>query len=586
MAATNEIQIAKQKLQLITRATNISQIVYVDDFFEARFDVEVVIAWLNGVPEHQTADLQKTLPGINLDTPFEVWTHDLRVFWEGLPPERQREVALSISAIIGTRFSQDYQVVTRLSDYFPRKIAPHTLSPSEWIQQRDHILETATPESKVLCIFDQDLSEAAGFQSNGSRSGIGLLKDLIDQGKTESVVCCLLTHTITSLENEMTAWRALAQENELNLYQFLPLAKIRLSDNESPLLFADGIKKSILNLYCEKWKQAAVQVINTSTQKAISKIMDVDVYDFDYMIFQISLKEGIWEIESLIRLFQIFHRDEIRELVLDSQISNEFNTLIKNSRPISGIEIDQKLCHHTPKVRPIRRKELYEASSLIRHTPIELGDIFVSSKKQSTFIMLGQPCDLMVRSIGKYAGKRTNDHLSVPILPFRRITAEECKNKPPHHWKTHALLRYFYEDSNDVVELAFSEAEWIEVTILDLSVLDPDGKCCINLNHIPLIPDICTIGWKTRLEGIITHFLDDNNRLISIHNHVKRIRNQQTKNLVQNALIFSQAYSKGIFDFGLQRIARFRHPGSDQLLKIFTQYLSRDAEEVDYAEDV
>ena len=128
----------------------------------------------------------------------------------------------------------------------------------------------------------------------------------------------------------MPAWRSLAQENEIDLYQFMPLAKIRLSDGESPLLFADGIKKAMLNLYCEKWKQAAVQVIKNSTEKAVAHVMNVDVYDFDHMIFRMSLEEGIWEMETLVRLFQIFHRDEIRELILDSKRSIELSALIKD----------------------------------------------------------------------------------------------------------------------------------------------------------------------------------------------------------------------------------------------------------------
>ena len=45
----------------------------------------------------------------------------------------------------------------------------------------------------------------------------------------------------------------------------------------------------------------------------------------------------------------------------------------------------------------------------------------------------------------------------------------------------------------------------------------------------------------------------------------------------------SEPYLNGIFDFRLCRIGRCRRPGADKLLKAYTQYLSRDADEMDFA---
>ncbi|MEN4011386.1 MAG: hypothetical protein ROW48_05090 [Bellilinea sp.] len=580
MAAQNEVQLAKQAIQSLVGQLDITQIIYVDDYFEARFDVEVIIGWLYRIPEHHFAVIEELLPGISLGAAPEIWTRGIRNLWEGWPLETQKERAARISAILGTRFSQDYQVANRLSEYFPRRIAPKTLSPSEWIGQREQILSEASPKSKILCMFDQDLSEASDFQDAGPKSGMGLIQEIINRGLQDVVICCLLTHTISSVENEMPAWRNLAQENEIDLYQFMPLAKIRLSDGESPLLFADGIKKALLNLYCEKWKCLAVQVIKNSTEKAVAHVMNVDVYDFDLMIFQVSFKEGIWEMETLVRLFQIFHRDEIRELVLDPQMATELSALIRASRPISAVEIDQQLSHTFPQIRPIRRKELYEPASLVIHTPLEVGDIF--EKKGNIYILLGQSCDLMVRSVGK----RASDRLLIPLVPLRRITHDEFDDKPINHWKTHAALNYFYPDSNDIAEVVFAETEWVDIGVLDLAVLDPDGKCRLDLNKLPSIPEVCTSGWKKHLESLIIQFSEVRGRLDKIHKHVNRIKKQETKDLIRQTIISTQTYSKGVYDFGLQRVSRYRQPGSERLLKTYTHYLSRDADDTDFAKDL
>jgi hypothetical protein len=130
----------------------------------------------------------------------------------------------------------------------------------------------------------------------------------------------------------------------------------------------------------------------------------------------------------------------------------------------------------------------------------------------------------------------------------------------------------------------FAKAEWVDVTVLDLAVLNSDGTCRLDMNKLPPIPDICTSGWKSRLENLIHRFSDDRGRLDKIQKHVSRIKNEETRDLIWQASIAPQAYSKGIFDFGFKRVGRYRQPGAERLLKCFTNYLSRDADQVDFAD--
>ena len=66
MTAQNEVQLAKQAIQSLVGQLDITQIVYVDDYFEARFDVEVIIGWLYDIPEQHFAEIEELLPGTNL----------------------------------------------------------------------------------------------------------------------------------------------------------------------------------------------------------------------------------------------------------------------------------------------------------------------------------------------------------------------------------------------------------------------------------------------------------------------------------------------------------------------------------------
>jgi hypothetical protein len=221
----------------------------------------------------------------------------------------------------------------------------------------------------------------------------------------------------------------------------------------------------------------------------------------------------------------------------------------------------------------------------VANTPLDVGDMFLNVEKLTTYILLGQPCDLIVRSNGERAGKRVSDRQLAPLVPLRRITNDEFNGKPVNHWKTHAAIQYYYSDSNDIAEIRFAEAEWVETSVLDLAVLNPDGLCRLDLNQLPLIPDKCTLGWKIRFESLATQFSEERCRLDRIQKHIGRIKNRETKDLIWQTSIAPRSYAKGVFNFGLQRIGRYRQPEAERLLKAYTQYLSRDANDLDFAKD-
>jgi hypothetical protein len=74
----------------------------------------------------------------------------------------------------------------------------------------------------------------------------------------------------------MPTWRALAEEEELRLDQFLPLAKMRLADDASPLLFADGLKKTVLNTFCERLKSTAIAILREAHERAVNRLLELD----------------------------------------------------------------------------------------------------------------------------------------------------------------------------------------------------------------------------------------------------------------------------------------------------------------------
>lgn len=592
MAAQNEDRLAAQAIQSLIQYFQINQIIYVDDYFEERFEVEPVIGWLSDLHNDLLAQIQEIFPDIPFGADRDIWTQAFRDNWKNLLPENQKEIALNIATILGKSLSQDNKVVNKLPGYFPPEFRIILISPTQWTTQKELLLGSASSQAKVLCFFDQDLSLASGFTSTGPRSGIGLLQEVIQRGNHDAVICCLLTHTITSLDAEMTAWRDLSKSNNLNLYDFLPLAKLRLSDDNSPVLFADGLKKAALNLRVENLKQVAVNIVKKGSKIALQELQNLDVYDFDQMILRSSHKDGVWEADTLMRVYQIFQRDAFVRSMLGLGNSRKMAKNIELIRKLNEVDLNGIFHYDYPQVKPLRRKELYEENSALLHAPLETGDIFSSLDEQKQFVLLGQPCDLLVRK----EGVRNNTNLAVPLVLIEKESI--TKKFKDSYWRTHAKLEYYYCDNQNTAIVSFAKSYHVDIDILDLAVIHPSGLCEIDIRKQKPrnLSYRYTPGWVIRRGELIKRFSVLEKELKIIQKHLTEITDQDAQDKIWRAAIpklsitdlglASFSYENGMLNFGLKRIGRIRKLGAERLLKIYTQYLSRDADEVDFAEGV
>lgn len=589
-----ELNSAKQAIGTILRQLVVTQVVYVDDVFDDTQDVAKVIGWLGEAYSKSPAEASALIPGLPLDGPDQVWPQELRSRWDKLDTSERREILIRLSVMRGSELAADRKAASQMRGMFPRRVRFTELSPSQWEAQRDAILQGASAQARLLCLFDQNLSEAPGFTSSGSKSGIGLIQEVVGREISEGVVCGLVSHTIHSLEDEIVEWRRLAEETRLGLNQFLPLAKIRLSDDADPRLFADGIKKMVLNSFCEELKASAIAILGAAHNDALEKLKMLDVYDFDYMILQASFSEGEWEADTLMRVFRIFQQDVVCQLMATPELSASFTRNAEIARSVSEVATTGSEAGYPWNVRCIRQSELYEEAALIRHSPLRLGDVFESRLGDGTtlpFILLAQPCDLMVRHDGQ---RDIGGDLLVPLAPVvDRISYLDADAKQHTYLRKHAFLPYFYNDSTDVAVVAFADAHLVRAEILDLAVLDDQGRCRLDPNAENPIPPNLTVGWKSHLRNLRDTLAEQKRKLDGFHTSILVIADEAARMalwrsvmptiFVKSIGLGSEIYSNGVFDYGLSRTRRLRQPRAERLLKAYTQYLSRDADEADFA---
>ena len=575
----NERIVAAQRaIEQVLAGLHIETVICIDDVYgieDVDSSFELVIGWFTealslGKVEDSSAILGE--PSF-FDVPDdEIWKRKLRDRWQEVGAEERIAILDNLAVVLGTEveIKRDQESASLLKDLIPEDRL-RELAPADWEREEETILEEAVEGKGLLCLFDYNLQGAHGYTDS---SGIMLLEKTIGSRGSRSVTCGLLTHTIKE-DKEIARSSQFADEHGLRREDFLVLSKDRLSD---PMRFAHGLKMMSLNHARDFLTSRVREIAKEADRQANDELMKVDVYNFDYMVLRSSEKEGVWEAETLFRLFEILRRAAFRNEAFTPENRIALDDRIAQIRTIREVETLGDEQEYPPNQRwEIRRLELYEDGEFVNdaHLPLELGDIFSLWNKK--YILIAQPCDLMIRENGsRKAQSVTLARIKIPQSP---------RNLNP---TTNFLLAYFDLDSRREGAVKFRETLHISPDVLDLAVFHPDGLC----RYDPSTPlPMLHTPWRNRFEGIRETLQQHQRQLDEIHGCVtdlgdeakKYLRGSLIRGITMSNLDIPLAYDNGVFDFGLCRVGRYRQPGATRLLNCYFNFLSRYAEEHDFA---
>lgn len=446
------------------------------------------------------------------------------------------------------------------------------LSPSDWERERGKLISEAQDKHRILCLFDQDLSMA----DLPGRSGMMLIQQILETQKQDCfVICGLLTQTLRK-DDEITKAREMAAEFGLHLDQFLPLSKDRLRSD--PMDFANGLKMILLNFVREQLSNQVVKLTDQANREAQRQTNEIDVYDFERIVVQSSEQEGIWEPDTLFRLFELFRYSSFKALMLEAEKRTLFCNLIEQIRAIRNVKTSDEL-HQGPSeaVCKIRQIELYDsADSLNRaHQPIDLGDIFEVGNGHY-YILLAQPCDLMVRNNGK-RGLDIGNLVKVRTLEDDQLEPEKISS---------FYLAHFESNSTKKTFVKFRNSLQISLSVLDLAVFNENGQCRISLHEEDKTKHpLLHAPWRKRLTHLQRQYRNTNSEFANIHYLQVSDYEQEAlrKNLTCSNKDIDLNYDDGIFEFGIHRVRKLRSPLSVELLSAYYSFLSRNPQEHDFA---
>ena len=569
---------ARKAIEHVLGALNVITVVCIDDIYgldDAEESAPVAVAWTNdalsGGKQAECAEawtpLLHDMPSFN--GPAEVWKRQLRSAWEELSPH-QRAVALqSLGGILdrGGDLQGDQAAASLLPRLMPPTVQLRELGPADWEQHRSALFGELRHGERLLCLFDHNLEAAEGY---GASQGVQLMDGAIEARGELPVICGLLTHTVPEGE-EIAKATELAREIDRPRKDVVVLSKDRLSN---PVSFAHGLKMMVLNHTRDELTTLVEGFSREATEQAKVDLLDLDIYDFDHMVLRSSQDEGVWEAETLLRIFDVFRHRAFRQQTLLSAAGQALADAISEVRKVRAIPTVAD-----PEVYPrrerwdIRRLELYEDADVVNaaHLPLQLGDLFeVGGRK---LVLVAQPCDLMIRQDG---------NRSADMITLLGITGNRSESSFP--------LDHCDVQTGKTQYVKFRSRYYVSAEVLDLSVFDPSGRC--RLDTTGSAPSSLHPPWVKRFHKIRQEFGRHAQRLDELtyfglganlgESCPRYLRECLVSRITASTLNISCQYVGGVLEFDARRTGRYREPGATALLSTYASFLARHAEPHDY----
>lgn len=561
-------------IQSILELLNVSKVVCIDDTYSSDVTVNAVMQRIltfiadGSIEKHQDLFRAK-LTG----TPPDVLEEQLMREVDSLSPLELEHIYNELGkgrSVVHPDDEvnvQDKQVATFLSSLLKPILGEnfHEVTPTQWLQESDTILGQVTPNGRCMLLFDYEIK----FRENsgeGARelTGVDLIQKVLEsQNHNKDVICVLYSHKFTADQERPQAVEFLT-ELKAPLNRWLLLSKSRLND-EDPSKFAEGLKELALNFVSQQLLHEVFELRQSADSRAYKHLSGWRSYSLHTVVITSSEHEGVWHANTLRRIFDAVRAKELKMLTHGKR--TEINRLVELIKHLENGSSTRSDASNT-EILEIRALEMFETSDALNkfHDPLQLGDIF-ETVGDAKYILLAQPCDLMVRK-----NRLTRVYL-VPVM----------NGKPNENQKDTTSI-FDYADGREHY-LHFKKAMLLPTLVLDLAVFQQDGSCSICLDQVP--PTGIVQEWGKRYEEISKELreLALNLNLVG-QSDLQAEHKERLKGALLSTYRVGQElprFSNGTFVFPFKRISRLREPWASQYIREFMDFSGRFAFEHDYA---
>jgi hypothetical protein len=571
---------ARARIGQLFAHLKITRIVFVDDKAELQTDAGAVIKVLV-LKDEAKGSLSDFFPGVAL-------TLENEALQEQIAARLGEFDADQMAALRGVLAAQsddaaEREALGRLQDLLPEGTAAHLLTPHAWHERRAALIDECTEENRTLFLFDQDLE--VDDATLGFAKGSDIIRDMAEKEKAgfgTRWFCGMLTHTVAK-GDEVSSWLHLEKSERLDLRFFMPIAKATLDDAPA---FYGAVYRTLINTYCQTMKSLAQDAFEEALKDALERFSSLDPIDFEHMVVNSSETEGVSELETLIRLYGIIQKDQVKSQILQQARVGEFSVAARSAKDIADIgrslsATSQERLHN------LRREELYESDQLVNsyNDPLRNGDLFEIGEGDGLklWVLIAQPCDLMVRSDGN---RVREDNFKVAVLaPLRkRPLGERAEARDGLNF---SLEHYDHGGAQSAIVL-FADATPANLQVLDLAVFNRDGRCQLSDAPDPAL-SLPSRSWQNRDVELRKQFRKVTQQI----EDARKAHNDTVAALLATAITpraaprkaFAKygAYEGGGYSYPIRRCGRIRDPLAASLLTAYSRFLAREAYEHDFS---
>ena len=557
---------AKRIIEQLLRAAKVQRIISVDDLYANKLSVEDALALVEPLEFTITDKIFAKHPTVVGIREKDIRNQQIRTIWEELDYQARGRLMKALQfhtngpRIKSSDDAVDEKAIAKVSEFFGQ-YDPITLSLEDWRKRRNELVNDQMPPTFIM--VDEDFSREGG----GSAEGLNIIRELLSTPEPERILCALLSHKYQRATIHQD-WDDLCKNEGFDKSRVVLIPKVLLTDE--PISFARLMKLAILNGSVEKLKKRVIEILDNARNQALSRLNGIDIYDFDQIVFRSSYEEGIWEPDTLFRLFGLFHNHEARQLAKDDV---ELRNLAVEIRQVSRIQTESPSAPNYNTIE-VQRLERYEESDYLNAqlAPIDVGDIFQETGDSGRrYILLAQSCDLMVRKDGK-RNQAINEAIVAEIVVL-----------DPDYLDRYGELKYFDRQNVDRCFVDFKQTHAIRLSVLDLCAFQPNGEATFTVGGS--CPDGVIPSWKERYAEISAEV----NGILS---QVEKLTAGGLELKIATALT-ARCSNDGLFPadidlqhktvtFGVRRVGRLKQPRAAGLLSRYANFLARQAFDHDF----
>jgi hypothetical protein len=262
--------------------------------------------------------------------------------------------------------------------------------------------------------------------------------------------------------------------------------------------FAYALRAAFLHRQTGDLAQNLAIELRKTVDQVARDLIAQNVTDLDQAIFENSISEGASELDVLLRINVLRQRRDARLAFQGEKLKNILVEMRRFRRATES---------HFPNPEPAameqfrawRQIEVFEEGDLINpiHAPLGCGDIFscvsTSDGKVQTgeFLLLAQPCDLMVRGTGALEGTRAAE--AGLMVSLTKVVPGKKGADSARFYDIVGVL-----PGKRVWRLDFRDSFVVDLAVLDFCVFDPKGKVALSTATM-VVEGLMSVGYEIAL---------------------------------------------------------------------------------------